>query len=173
MQRVDPTDFPGPGLLSAEQWRQVAALAATLNPRQAMWLSGYFAGFESARSGAGVALLEAPAASAPPAATALAVAPSRALTILFGTETGNSAALARAAAAQAKGLGLEAVVTDMGEYKARRLREEQDLLIVASTYGEGDPPQPAVEFFEFVEGRKAPSLTGVRFAVLALGDFDI
>ena len=67
MQRVDPTDFPGPGLLSAEQWRQINALAAALSPRQALWLSGYFAGLESARTGTEVALLDAPAASAPPA----------------------------------------------------------------------------------------------------------
>jgi sulfite reductase (NADPH) flavoprotein alpha-component len=170
LQRVDPTDFPGPGLLSADQWRQINTLAATLSPRQALWLSGYFAGLESARTGAEVVLVDAPAAPAPPAATAPVVAPTRALTILYGTETGNSAALARAAAAQAKGLGLEAVVADMGEYKLRRLKEEQDVLIVASTYGEGDPPQPATAFFEFVEGRKAPALAGVRFAVLALGD---
>ncbi len=58
----------------------------------------------------------------------------------------------------------------MGEYKARSLKEEQDVLIIASTYGEGDPPQPAKAFFEFVEGRKAPSLAGLRFAVLALGN---
>src|SRR3546814_5288774 len=44
------------------------------------------------------------------------------------------------------------------------------MLIVVSTYGEGDPPQPATGFFEFIEGRKAPKLDGKRFAVLALGD---
>jgi sulfite reductase (NADPH) flavoprotein alpha-component len=170
VQRVDPTDFPGPGLLSAEQWRQINVLAATLSPRQALWLSGYFAGLESARTGTEVALLDAPAASAPPADAAPAAARTRTLTILYGTETGNSAGLARAAAARAKTLGLDAAVADMGDYKARRLKEEQDVLIIASTYGEGDPPQPAAEFFEFVEGRKAPSLAGVRFGVLALGD---
>src|SRR3546814_13766278 len=41
---------------------------------------------------------------------------------------------------------------------------------MVTTYGGGDPPQPATGFFEFVEGRKAPKLDGVRFAVLALGD---
>lgn len=170
MQRVDPTDFPGPGLLSAEQWRQINALATALSPRQALWLSGYFAGLESARTGTEVALLDAPAASAPPADAAPATARTRTLTILYGTETGNSAGLARAAAEQARTLGLDATVADMGEYKARSLKEEQDVLIIASTYGEGDPPQPAKAFFEFVEGRKAPSLAGVRFGVLALGD---
>jgi sulfite reductase (NADPH) flavoprotein alpha-component len=174
VQRVDPTDFPGPGLLSAEQWRQISALAATLSPRQALWLSGYFAGLERAGMGAEIALLNAPSATAAlaaaPAPARDSAPPARTLTILYGTETGNSAGLARAAASQAKTLGLDAAVADMGEYKARRLKEEQDVLIIASTYGEGDPPQPAAEFFEFVEGRKAPSLAGVRFGVLALGD---
>ncbi|MGL1133879.1 flavodoxin domain-containing protein, partial [Vibrio parahaemolyticus] len=58
----------------------------------------------------------------------------------------------------------------MADYKVRQLVHEEDLLIVVSTYGEGDPPQPAAGFFEFVEGRKAPKLPGLRFAVLALGD---
>ncbi len=170
MQRVQPTDFPGPGLLSAEQWRQINALAATLSARQALWLSGYFAGLESARTGTGVALVDAPAAAPPAAPAPDTAASARTLTILFGSETGNSAGLAHAAAAQAKGFGLDAAVVDMGDFKVRRLKEEQDVLIVVSTYGEGDPPQPAAEFFEFVEGRKAPSLAGVRFGVLALGD---
>jgi len=172
LQRVDPSKFPGPGLFSAQQWEQIDALAASLSPRQALWLSGYFAGVESARGSTEALQFDAPKASvAPPEALApAAAAPARTLTILFGTETGNSAALARTAAADAKALGLQAVVADMGDYKPRRLKEEQDLLIIASTYGEGDPPQPAVGFFEFLEGRKAPSLSGVRFAVLALGD---
>ena len=167
MQRVDPTDFPSPGLLNADQWRQINALAATLSAGQALWLSGYFAGLESARTGAGVALANAPGAPAP---APVAAARTRTLTILYGSETGNSAALARTTAVEAKALGLDATVSDMGEYKSRRLREEQDLLLIASTYGEGDPPQPAVDFFEFLEGRKAPSLTGLRFGVLALGN---
>ena len=59
---------------------------------------------------------------------------------------------------------------DMATYKCRQLKNEQDLVIIASTYGEGDPPQSAASFFEFIEGRKAPKLPDLRFAVLALGD---
>jgi sulfite reductase (NADPH) flavoprotein alpha-component len=44
------------------------------------------------------------------------------------------------------------------------------LLLVSSTHGEGDPPQSALNFFEFLEGRKAPQLPGLKYAVLALGD---
>src|SRR5690606_3653023 len=86
--------FPGPGL-SEEQWSQLNALSITLRPGQAAWISGFFAGIEhQARvaSGADAALLlrDNPASAAIAAAT-----PARPLTILFGTETGNSRELAK------------------------------------------------------------------------------
>ncbi|TXG81788.1 MAG: assimilatory sulfite reductase (NADPH) flavoprotein subunit [Sphingomonadales bacterium] len=149
-------EVPG-AVLAATQWQLVQQLAAGLAPLQAQWLSGYFAGL-------GAAL---------PAAVAGGTGPRpapRSLTILYGTETGNAAEVARAAEAAARARGLAGAAVDMADYKVRQLGGEEDLLIVVSTYGEGDPPQPAVGFFEFVEGRKAPKLPGLRFAVLALGD---
>jgi len=162
-------EFPGPGL-NVDQWNQIGALATSLRPGQALWLSGYFAGLDHPARGFGA---EAPAlfqdggvgAVAAPAAVA-----TRTLTILYGSETGNSAALAKALAAAARAKGIEPTVADMADYKPRRLKEEQDLLILASTHGEGEPPRSAAGFFEFVEGRKAPRLEGVRYSVLALGD---
>ncbi|QDC00976.1 assimilatory sulfite reductase (NADPH) flavoprotein subunit [Mesorhizobium sp. 8] len=162
-------EFPGPGL-NVDQWNQIGALATSLRPGQALWLSGYFAGLDHAARGFGA---EAPAllqdggvrAVAAPAAVV-----TRTLTILYGSETGNSAALAKALAAAARAKGIEPTVADMADYKPRRLKEEQDLLILASTHGEGEPPRSAAGFFEFVEGRKAPRLEGVRYSVLALGD---
>jgi sulfite reductase (NADPH) flavoprotein alpha-component len=146
--------------LSVEQRRQVEALSGSVTPEQARWISGYFAGLE-----AGIARLAGDAAL--PAGAAAAV---RTLTVLHGGETGNSASLARAFAAAAADRGLVAQVEDMARYKPRRLREEQDLLLIVSTHGEGDPPQPALDFFEFVEGPKAPKLPELRYSVLALGD---
>jgi sulfite reductase (NADPH) flavoprotein alpha-component len=154
------SDLPGPGL-TQDQWEQIRALAAALGPKQALWVSGYFAGLSDA---AGLGQPSFPTAPVPAGAAA------RTLTILYGSETGNCTALAATLAGAARAAGLAATVADMADYKPRRLKDEQDLLIVTSTYGEGDPPQPAVNFFEFVEGRKAPQLTGMRFAVLALGD---
>ncbi|QIK78300.1 assimilatory sulfite reductase (NADPH) flavoprotein subunit [Sphingomonas piscis] len=92
------------------------------------------------------------------------------MTILYGSETGNSTALARQLEGQLKAAGVNATAADMAKYKGRGLKDEQDVLVVVSTYGEGDPPQPAVPFFEFVEGARAPKMEGVRFGVLALGD---
>lgn len=162
-------EFSGPGL-SNEQWERINALAVSLKPGQALWLSGYFAGLDyNARALGGfddLALLTRGNADAPPAAAAT----TRTLTILYGTETGNSKGLAKSLAEAAQQQGIASVVADMSDYKTRKLKEEQDLLVITSTHGEGDPPQSAVSFFEFLEGRKAPKLPDLRFAVLALGD---
>ena len=152
------------GALTLEQWQLVQELSARLGPGQALWVSGYFAGLDAG-------LLRASGgAPAVPSMEAAAGSASRTLTILYGTETGNCRDLAGGLAVAARAQGLSPEVFDMADYKQRRLKDEQDVLIVVSTYGEGDPPQPAVDFFEFVEGRKAPKLDNVRFAVLALGD---
>lgn len=90
--------------------------------------------------------------------------------MLYASETGNGIEMGEEAAAYAASLGLAATAVDVEDYQPSRLKDENDLVIVTSTHGEGDPPQPALGFFEFVAGRKAPRLEGVRFAVLALGD---
>jgi sulfite reductase (NADPH) flavoprotein alpha-component len=143
--------------LTLEQGQFVQQLGLSVSPVQARWISGYFAGLDAGLSRA-TSVLEATGQV------------SSRLTILYGTETGNAAELSRALAEAAKVKGLVPTVCDMSDYKQRQLADEQDVLIVVSTYGEGDPPQPATGFFEFIEGGKAPRLDGKRFAVLALGD---
>lgn len=147
------------GVLSLEQWRLLEGLANGLSRDQARWISGYFAGLDAGLAARGTGEI------AP-----VAAAGSRSLTVLYGTETGNSRDLAKSLAESARQLGLAPKLADLSDYKVRQLKEEQDLLFIVSTYGEGDPPQPAVSFFEFLEGPRAPKLDGVRFSVLALGD---
>ena len=159
------SEFNGPGL-SEEQWKTVRTVATALKPQQALWLSGYFAGLADAARPEAAHLVPAGLGSG----TAASPAAARTLTILYGSETGNGGSVARRLAEKARAAGLDPALIDMADYKPRRLKEEQDLLIVASTHGEGAPPASAASFFEFVEGRKAPRLDGVRYAVLALGD---
>ncbi len=154
--------FP-PDALTLEQRGQIDALTGSVTPDQARWISGYFAGLDAGL--ARVAVAGTLADTAPPAGVS-----SRTLTILHGGETSNSAGLAKALGAAAVTRGLTADVVEISRYKPRRLREEQDLLVIVSTHGEGDPPQPALDFFEYIEGPKAPKLGEMRFAVLALGD---
>ena len=162
-------EFPGPGI-TLEQWNQISALATSLRPGQALWLSGYFAGFDhGARALRGEGILPLGDGVVPTSGVGASSA-TRTLTILVGSETGNSRALAKDLADAARSKGVEATIADMADYKPRRLKDEQDLLIITSTHGEGEPPASAVGFFEFIEGRKAPRLEGVRYSVLALGD---
>ncbi|WP_026910134.1 assimilatory sulfite reductase (NADPH) flavoprotein subunit [Patulibacter minatonensis] len=169
--------------LTPENLEQLDRLAGSLDRDQAIWLSGYFAGI--AGHGTAVPAQDGAASNgavtngvAPDGAAAGVVAPeplaagpaARLLTILVGTDTGNATELAGELQAAAKAQGLEAQVADMSDYKPRALKDEQDVLVITSTHGEGDPPPNALGFFEFLAGRKAPKLDGVRFSVLALGD---
>jgi sulfite reductase (NADPH) flavoprotein alpha-component len=151
-----------PVLLTPAQQTQLESLAASLTREQALWVSGYFAGF-GARSSIQDAF-RGPAAAVPAANAALTV------TVLYGSETGNSTALAESVAARLRQDGRDVRVSDMASYKVRQIKDEKYLFVVTSTHGEGDPPQSALDFFEYIESRKAPSLAGLQFAVLALGD---
>ena len=58
----------------------------------------------------------------------------------------------------------------MGDFKPNNLKKIQNLLIVTSTHGEGEPPDNAIAFYEFLHGKRAPKLDDLRFSVLSLGD---
>lgn len=161
-------ELTGPSL-STDQWRQISELATSLTPEQAIWISGYFAGLGHQLRTSTIGIGNLPLANIPPT-TRPQAASSRQLTVLFATETGNSSGLATSLVDAAQALGINVRRSDIADYKPRNLADEQDLLVITSTHGEGDPPQTALTFFEFVESRRAPKLPNLRFAVLALGD---
>ncbi|MGE0622882.1 MAG: assimilatory sulfite reductase (NADPH) flavoprotein subunit [Pseudomonadales bacterium] len=150
--RILPPQSP----LSAGQAAQLERLVRELNPQQMSWVSGYLAGLSAAAPASAVA--------------AAAPAPQRVLTVLYGSETGNAKQLAADAAAAAEARGIPSRLFDMASYPVRELRGERLLLIVTATHGEGTPPDPALDFYEYLHSRKAPRLSGLGFAVLALGD---
>jgi sulfite reductase (NADPH) flavoprotein alpha-component len=160
-------DLPGPSLNEA-QWGSLRALATSLTAEQSNWVGGYFTGYADAVRLAGAAL--APTVPQPPAPQPATQGAQRTLTVLYGSETGNGLEIAEVLAAKAAALGIPASAVDMESYKPATLKQEQDLLVVTSTHGEGEPPQPALAFFEYLDSRKAPRLEGLRFAVMALGD---
>lgn len=123
---------------------------------QRAWLSGFLAGLQAAND-----------PQATPAAPPAKRAP---LTILFGTESGNAEALANQARKAAAKLGFAPKVVDMADFSPAQAAATENLLIVASTWGEGDPPQRAVDFYEALLADDAPRFDKTRFAVLALGD---
>ena len=92
------------------------------------------------------------------------------LLLIFGTETGNAEELAEDAANMAKGFGLEATVMDMEDIEPDDISTSKRLIVVCSTWGEGEQPVNAQDLYDAVEETEEGSMEGVNFAVLALGD---
>lgn len=149
-----------------EQAELLNRLLPTLTEGQKIWLSGYLA----AQSAAGAAA-SAPQAGQPAAAPAPAVpAAPREATVLFGSQTGNSQKLAKKLTAKLQEQGWQVALSAMSDFKPNTLKKVQHLFIIASTHGEGDPPDNALSFYEFLHSKRAPQLEGMPFSVLALGD---
>ncbi len=92
------------------------------------------------------------------------------LLIIFGTETGNSEALADDAKSFAGEYGLDAKIMDMDDISVDDLSNSKRLLICCSTWGEGDQPTNAEDLYEEVCESEDGCMSDVNFAVLALGD---
>ena len=106
---------------------------------------------------------EAKAQSAAPAI-------SKEVTILYGSQSGNAQGLAKNAGKTLTESGFQVTVSAMSDFKPNNLKKIQNLLIVASTHGEGEPPDNAISFHEFLYSKRAPKLDNLNFSVLALGD---
>ena len=94
----------------------------------------------------------------------------RSLTLLFGSQSGNSEGLAAKIAKDAKAYGLEGEVHDMDGFDFNSLSSKRRVLIVCSTWGEGEMPDNAEELWQFSISDSASRLEEVHFAILALGD---
>ncbi|WP_338623833.1 assimilatory sulfite reductase (NADPH) flavoprotein subunit [Agarivorans sp. OAG1] len=141
--------------LSEQQVSLLQQATAELSVTQLAWVSGYLAGV-----GQNAGQL-APLAQAQPAGK---------LTILYASQTGNAKGVAEELHAAAQAQDINAEVVNVADYKAKSLKNETHLLIVASTNGEGEPPDDAIEFHEFLASKKAPKLDNLKYSVLALGD---
>ncbi|MDX6155978.1 assimilatory sulfite reductase (NADPH) flavoprotein subunit [Bacillus subtilis] len=147
-----------------EQAELLNRLLPTLTESQKIWLSGYL----SAQSVSAQEAAGAPAAAVSAEAPAPAV--SKEVTVLYGSQTGNAQGLAENAGKQLEQSGFQVTVSSMSDFKPNQLKKVSNLLIVVSTHGEGEPPDNALSFHEFLHGRRAPKLEDLRFSVLALGD---
>lgn len=147
-----------------EQVELLNRLLPTLTEAQRMWLSGYLTALHGA--GAAATIGAAPIATV----TANAAAASREVTVLFGSQTGNSHGLAKKMSKKLEEQGFQVTLSSMSDFKPNGLKKVQNLLILVSTHGEGDAPDNAISFYEFLHSKRAPQLEELRFSVLALGD---
>ena len=152
-----------------EQAELLNKLLPTLTESQKVWLGGYLAAtqFET-QSAVALETPEAPVSEVPVGNTKQIV--SKEVTILYGSQTGNAQGVAEKARKTLEGLGFQVAISSMSDFKPNNLKKLQNLLIVASTHGEGEPPDNAIGFHEFLYGKRAPKLDDLNFSVLSLGD---
>ena len=142
--------FPEHAPFDAAQRTALESLIADMDSTQKAWLSGYLAA-------SGGDVLSAPAATGAE------------LTVLFGTESGNAESLADRAVKEARKRGIRARMRNMADISAADLTKTRDLLVIVSTWGDGEPPETAAAFHKQLMTWEIP-LSGVKFSVCGLGD---
>jgi sulfite reductase (NADPH) flavoprotein alpha-component len=147
--------IPKTAPFAEEEIELLNRVVGTASVTQRAWLAGFLAG------------LEASGAAPQPAAEAR---PAEPLTILYATESGNSEKLASDLAKVARKSGLKPTLVDFADLDLATLPSAKRLVVIAATWGEGDPPARAVATYTALMGEGAPRLDGVEFGVLALGD---
>jgi sulfite reductase (NADPH) flavoprotein alpha-component len=131
---------------------------APFTPAQRAWLDGFF-----------TALLSQ-VASAPQREAAAAPPPGLTLHVAFASQTGTAEGLAKKLAKEAKGRGLDARAHDLGLLSLAAFAALGCVVVIASTHGEGDPPDAVGAFVAELDAAPTGALAGLSYAVLALGD---
>lgn len=127
---------------------------APFSPDHALWVNGVLAGMYSRSA-------ETPRTPATPL---------REVVVLWASQTGNAEEFAVAAAERITATGHRATLLGMDDADPRALPPGADLLLITSTFGDGDAPDNGSGFWDALADSEPPRLDGVRYAVLALGD---
>ncbi len=135
---------------------------APFTPEQRAWLNGFFAGAFSRTNSSQPSALTSQTALSP-------------LTILFGSQTGTAEGLARKVAKEAGKRGFAPTILDMAQTDLAKLSSEKNLLVITSTYGDGEPPDNAKALHTALKSAAESSTASVqlptlRYSVCALGD---
>jgi sulfite reductase (NADPH) flavoprotein alpha-component len=144
--------IPNTAPFAEEEIEMLNRLVGPASPTQRAWLAGFLAGMDTTPQAAVGAQTAEP------------------LTIVYATESGNSERLASDMAKAARKMGLKPSVVDMADLDVATLTSIRRLVVIAATWGEGDPPARAIRAYAELMGDGAPRLDGTEFGVLALGD---
>lgn len=127
---------------------------------QRMWLEGFLDGICST-------LALTPVSATPAGQSSRTGVP---VTIAWGSQTGNSESLGRKLSKSLSTKGHSPIVKDMAELKPSDLDNLGHLLIITSTYGDGEPPENAAPLHSALHSEDVPQLSALKYSVLALGD---
>jgi sulfite reductase (NADPH) flavoprotein alpha-component len=148
-----------------QQIKQLQQGLAGLDAAQSMWLSGFIAGQLASKTSAPFL----PAAKIE-GATASQADERPILQVYFASQTGNGEALAYRLGEEAERAGFGVKVQSLAALRPAALKKLEYAAFVISTHGEGDPPDDAIDIFEYLRSSRASRLESLKFRVLALGD---
>lgn len=140
--------------LALEELNKVTLAIQGFSSQQKLWLSGYLAGISATQD--------------TPIATNNV--PGQKLTILYGSQTGNCRLLAENYAQVSQNKGLNVQIISLSDYKPRQISKEKHLVLIVSTHGEGEAPDDAQIFYDYLFSNKNPNLKSLKYSILALGD---
>ncbi|REE74909.1 sulfite reductase (NADPH) alpha subunit [Rhodococcus wratislaviensis] len=156
------------GLLSGLQSTEIQGVpvlprSAPISGSKRVWLDGLMAGLFS-RS-------DVPqSAVVPDANSANTESVQHPVVVVWASQTGNAEEFAAECAEQLEAAGHGTRLMSMDDYDVAGLADVRDLLIITSTFGDGDAPDNGSSFWSALSSDEAPKLSQTRYAVLAFGD---
>jgi sulfite reductase (NADPH) flavoprotein alpha-component len=152
---MNVSPIPKTAPFAEEEIELLNRVVGTATATQRAWLVGFLAGREAPTA--------APQPTAPPAAA-------EPLTIVYATESGNSERLAADLGKAVRKSGLKPTLIDLADLDVATLASTRRLIVIAATWGEGEPPGRAARAYNELMREGEPRLDGIEFGVLALGD---
>ncbi|MDP4264413.1 MAG: flavodoxin domain-containing protein, partial [Bacteroidota bacterium] len=147
-------------MLEEQRLKKLHELIDGFSKEELIWINGYLSGIVARGKTNGAAHTHEQGAINIPV---------KKISLVFGTETGNSKRMATHLAAVAKKRGINARLTAFDQYRLTDLAKEEYFFVVISTQGEGEPPAMAKKFYDYIQENEL-SLPGLKYSVLALGD---
>ncbi len=145
--------------LTSEQLSKLQDATKDLSTAQIAWLSGYLWG-----------QLNPSVIPTSTTVTSAQVPEQETITLISASQTGNARHLAEQLRDNLVAHKLNVELYSAGEYKFKQIHKTTTLIIIASTQGEGDPPEEAIAFYKYLNSKKAAEMKETAYAVLSLGD---
>lgn len=146
-------------MLTEQKLQNLKSIIQQSSRDEIIWMSGYLAGLSDKKVDDVL----------PPVKVETQPVEKLVISVLYGTETGNSKKISSKLAAALKAKQHKVTVTALDQYNVANLAKEKNVLIIMSTHGDGEPPLAAKKFYDYLHAKQL-DLNHLNYAVLALGD---